>query len=286
MRRRRLPESTENHERWLVSYADFITLLFAFFVVMYSISTVSNGSYRVLSDSIVAAFSPPRSSLNPVQVGEPVRSSARMPESADAVSAAPVFIPFRPELLPDAKTAPASRGGGAALEAIASAAEQRIGELGGDLPLSVRRSEDWVEIQIQAQVLFPSGSRVLLSEAVPLLLNFADILRRIPNPINVEGHTDSLPINNAQFTSNWDLSAARAATVVRLFESNGIARARLSATGHADTRPVADNDSEDGRAANRRVVLVVLEETAEPPAADYTVEVAASGSATGDGGAH
>lgn len=275
MRRRRLPESTDNHERWLVSYADFITLLFAFFVVMYSVSTVSNGSYRVLSDSIVKAFNNPRLSLAPVQIGEPVRSSVRMIEAVDEVSAEPVFIPFRPDII---------RGDGGAslkggtLEDIAGVVEQRVADLIEDRTVAVRRSDDWVEIQIQATVLFPSGSRVLLSGAVPVLLNFPDILRRVPNAVNVEGYTDDRPISNAQFSSNWDLSASRAASVVRLFEANGIDPARLSATGHGENRPIADNDVEEGRAANRRVVLVVMSDTADGRRkAAYTVNVATPG---------
>lgn len=277
MRRRRLPETTDNHERWLVSYADFITLLFAFFVVMYSISTVSDGSYRVLSDSIVKAFNNPRLALEPVQVGDPVRSSVRMIESADEVSAPPVFIPFRPDIIRrdgEAGTAGALDGG--SLEDIAGVVEQRVQDLIEDRTVAVRRSDEWVEIQIQATLLFPSGSRVLLSGAVPVLLNFADILSRVPNPINVEGYTDNRPIRNAEFTSNWDLSAARAASVVRLFEANGIDPARMSATGHGENHPVAENATEEGRAANRRVVLVVMADSSDPRRqASYTVEVAA-----------
>ncbi|MEQ8514663.1 MAG: flagellar motor protein MotD [Chromatocurvus sp.] len=277
MRRRRLPETTDNHERWLVSYADFITLLFAFFVVMYSISTVSNGSYRVLSDSIVSAFNNPRLSLAPVEVGEPVRSSVRMIEAVDEVSAAPVFIPFRPDIIRRDDDGGVSLGNGS-LEEVAGVIEQRVADLIEDSMVAVRRSDDWVEIQIQATVLFPSGSRVLLSGAVPVLLNFVDILRRIPNAVNVEGYTDDRPISNAQFSSNWDLSASRAASVVRLFEANGIDPSRLSATGHGENHPIADNDTEQGRAANRRVVLVVMSDTTDGRRkAAYTVEVAAPG---------
>ena len=283
MRRRRLPESNDNHERWLVSYADFITLLFAFFVVMYSISTVSNGSYRVLSDSIVKAFNTPRLSLDPVQIGEPVRSSVRMIEAVDEVSAEPVFIPFRPDIIrrDGDGDGDGDRGSGASLDPgglneIAGVVEQRTEKLIENRMVAVRRSDDWVEIQIQATLLFPSGSRVLLSGAVPILLEFADILRRVPNAVNVEGYTDNRAIRNAQFSSNWDLSAARAASVVRLFEANGVDPGRLSATGHGENHPIADNGTQEGRAANRRVVLVVMSDTADGRRqAVYTVDVAA-----------
>ncbi len=277
MRRRRLPESTDNHERWLVSYADFITLLFAFFVVMYSISTVRDGSYRVVSNSIVQAFNNPRLSLDPVQVGEPVRSPVRLVEGASDTPAASVFIPYRADLIPRDGDGGMGVAGGS-LEAIAGVVEQRVADLIEDRTVAVRRSDDWVEIQIQATVLFPSGSRVLLSGAVPVLLNFADILRQVPNAVTVEGYTDDRPIRNAQFSSNWDLSASRAASVVRLFEANGIDPSRLSATGHGENHPIADNDTEEGRAANRRVVLVVMSESADGRRkAAYTVDVAAQG---------
>lgn len=277
MRRRRLPESTDNHERWLVSYADFITLLFAFFVVMYSISTVRDGSYRVLSNSIVEAFNNPRLSLDPVQVGEPVRSPVSLVEGANDAPAGPVFIPFRPDIVRRDGDGGMNVEGGS-LEAIAGVVEQRVADLIEDRTVAVRRSDDWVEIQIQATVLFPSGSRVLLSGAVPVLLNFADILRQVPNAVNVEGYTDDRPIRNAQFSSNWDLSASRAASVVRLFEANGIDPSRLSATGHGENHPIADNDTEEGRAANRRVVLVVMSESTDGRRkAAYTVDVAVQG---------
>ena len=254
-RQRRVPQPVENHDRWLISYADFITLLFAFFVVMYSLSTFSEGSYRVLSDSIVNAFGRPLMALDPVQIGKPVRTPERLLEAPDAVSARPRLYPLRPGV----GAGPAGAGAGdPALERVAEGVQARADLLlAGDV-VDVRRDALWVEIELKAEVLFPSGSRVLLAGAVPVLEAFAEIFRDLPNPIRVEGFTDNVPIANGRFPSNWELSAARAARVVRLFEASGVAPARLSATGFGAQRPVASNATPEGRARNRRVLLVVM----------------------------
>ena len=256
-RRRRLQEPAENHERWLISYADFITLLFAFFVVMYSISTARDGSYRVLSDSIVRAFSAPLLPLGQQNPGAVPRPEARRAVTP-ASEGAPVMIPLRPELLRGESQSSAAERASAELNELAGAVESRVPELIDDELISVQRNESWLEIEIKAQLLFASGSRVLLAEAVPILEGFASMLREAPNRINIEGFTDNVPIRNGRFPSNWELSAARAATVVRLFEANGIAPERLSATGYGEHQPVASNDTAEGRARNRRVVLVVF----------------------------
>ena len=116
----------------------------------------------------------------------------------------------------------------------------------------------WVELEIDSTLLFPSGSGVLLARAVPVLSRIAGVLAPIPNRVRVEGYTDNVPIRNDLFPSNWELSAARASSVVRLFESSGIDPARLSAVAFGEQNPSASNETEAGRAENRRVVLVVL----------------------------
>jgi chemotaxis protein MotB len=264
-RRRRQLDYSDNHERWLISYADFITLLFAFFVVMYSISTAREGSYAVLSDSIVRALNAPFLALQRQSSG-----GVPMPEvwSAEApgTEASQAMIPFKPELL-DAAPSKAASGDAATesrgeIDRLAGAVENRVSDFIDEELIKVERNDYWLEIEIKAQLLFASGSRVLLSEAVPVLENFATVLRDVPNLVNVEGFTDNVPIRNGRFPSNWELSAARAATVVRLFEENGIAPERLSATGYGEHRPIAGNDTPEGRARNRRVVLVVMSSAA------------------------
>jgi chemotaxis protein MotB len=270
MPRRKLPETVDNHERWLISYADFITLLFAFFVVMYSTSAVNYGDFRVLSDSIVAAFINPRASLDPIQEGELVRSPVDMVTTIDSVAEKPVTIPLRLSENDGADSSapgvagPVAPAGQGQLTAMAEDMQQEMQDFAVQDRVRVRRESDWVEIEIRDDLLFPVGSRVLLNSAVPVLAALAAKLREIPNEINVEGFTDNQPIRNGLFPSNWELSAARATAVVRALEREGVDPARLSATGYGENRPVGDNATEEGRAQNRRVVLVVRSYT--PPA--------------------
>ena len=287
MARKRHYEEPENHERWLVSYADFITLLFAFFVVMYSVSSVNEGQYRVLSDSIVSAFHNPTSSLDPVQVGELVRSPILMPKQITDVSAVPeeIQIPLMMKYQqPDSNDAVEEIDAELEAEAIAAAqkkedesftqkalnaAENEIDAMGDDVEekmddlidddiINIKRNKFWLEVEIKSSLLFPSGNSELIVDAIPVLQQLSAIFVDLPNRINVEGFTDNEPIKTFAFPSNWELSAARAAAVVRLFERNGIEPSRMAAIGYGEYQPISENDSDEGRAKNRRVVLVVM----------------------------
>lgn len=274
MARKTRHEEHENHERWLVSYADFITLLFAFFVVMYSVSSVNEGKYRVLSDSLTAAFRAPPHSSELVQLGE--RSEG--PGIAVPVQGIPSLIalpiPQQPEPQPDAKhirepePAPdkvsddTKTAGGDGIEPqltqIADEIVTAMGSLIDDDLISVRRDKRWLEVEIKSSILFPSGSSRLAPAAFEMLESLAQILARFPNPIHVEGFTDNVPIHTVQFLSNWELSAARAASVVHLFTDYGVAPNRMAAIGYGEYKPMSDNATPEGRAKNRRVVLVVM----------------------------
>lgn len=277
MARKKKHEEHENHERWLVSYADFITLLFAFFVVMYAVSSVNEGKYRVLSESLVAAFRSPTKSILPIQVG----NTAKSPFS-DAVDfrQAPIAIELpnlpAPRIEPDEEQAPQQHQGSsdAKKSSDAEAAQEALAQISGEIEqamgamiekglVSVRRSQHWVEVEINTSILFPSGSATLSRAALPILENLASILKRFPNAIHVEGFTDDVPINNVIFPSNWELSAGRAASVVHLFTEAGLEPERLVAIGYGEYRPAADNGTAEGRAKNRRVVLVI-QSTADP----------------------
>lgn len=256
MARKKKHEEHENHERWLVSYADFITLLFAFFVVMYAVSSVNEGKYRVLSDSMIAAFRSPTKSIMPIQIGNIVKSP-----SGAAVELPPMAQNRTIE--PTRRTPRSGNGGdgGSAQEALhqvandlAKAFEPLIAE---DL-VSLREGRLWLELEIRAAVLFDSGRADVRRDALPVVDRVVDILRGVPNSVRVEGYTDDRPIRSAQFQSNWDLSAARAGSMVHHLLQSGIDPLRLSLAGYGEYRPVADNASEDGRTRNRRVVLVVL----------------------------
>jgi len=254
--RRRRPEEPENLERWLVSYADFITLLFAFFVVMYAISSVNDGKYRVLTDTLTEAFKteatapPPTASLGPeVQ-----------PKAAAVVSE-------QPPLLPSIYN---NQGTPAAIDLLQRSARMNsLGEIADEFrqafaPLMdedlIRVDQDalWVELEINSSILFDSASAELAYQAEPVLRKVADILRKYPNFIQVEGFTDNVPISTYLYPSNWELASSRAASVVRLFEESQVDPDRLVAVGYGEYRPIADNASEQGRRRNRRVVVVIL----------------------------
>ena len=269
MARKKKHEEHENHERWLVSYADFITLLFAFFVVMYSVSAVNEGKFRVLSESLVAAFRDNPKSLDPVKLGSPVRSPPLPGQTHDPAPPQPGLMP--PVQLPIQNRDQASQkaAAAAARAKIEAEREKAISQMAADLekelaPLidqnlvSVRRNKYWLEVEIKTSILFPSGSARLANSAIATLKKVAVILGSYPNPIHVEGFTDNQPISTVAFPSNWELSAARAASVVHLFSAAGIQAERMAAIGYGEYQPVADNATAEGRNANRRVVLVVL----------------------------
>lgn len=246
---RRKPVSLSiNHERWLVSYSDFITLLFAFFVVMYSISQVNESKYRVLSDTLVDAFEPEKRvarTLQPIQVGDPIASDASA-------------VLETPEPAPEAER----EGDGHFRKTVdfpqlAGQFTQEFGELAEEERLQVQSNEFWLQIDVDSSILFDSASAIPSNEAVRIFADMAETLKGYDNPIQVEGYTDDVPINSSQFPSNWELSAARAAAIVRLLAENGIEPQRLSAVGFGEYQPIAQNDSDLGRQQNRRVVLMM-----------------------------
>lgn len=234
MARRRHHEEHENHERWLVSYADFITLLFAFFVVMYSISSINEGKYKVLSDSLTGVFNQPDRSIKPIPVGEERPRTSQPDDSA----------------MDD----PSSDS---TLQSIASSVREAFGELIQADQLTVRGNEMWIEIELSSSLLFPSGDAIPNNQAFDIIEKVAKILAPYQNPVKVEGFTDNLPIQTAQYPTNWELSAARAASIVRMLAMEGVDPSRLAVVGYGEFQPVADNATAEGRARNRRVVLVI-----------------------------
>lgn len=247
--RKRRSDDSEKLDRWLVSYADFITLLFAFFVVLYAISSVNEGKYRVVSDSLLEAFDTIPKSLEPVQVGEISRTKR---DSIIENVALPSETRQREEYSSDALRLN--------LKEMADDIEAAMEGLIGDGQIRLLRSDDWLEIEINTSILFPSGDTRLVEGARPVLKRIANILKPFPNPVNVEGFTDNVPISTDLYPSNWELSAARAATVVHLFTREGIQPSRMTAIGYGEYRPKASNETARGRAKNRRVVLAVLAE--------------------------
>lgn len=252
-RRRRQAEEHDNHERWLVSYADFITLLFAFFVVMYSLSSINEGKYRVVSDSIVQAFR----SLSITDRGEQF--------IVPPVAMAPVVRPAPPANAELQEAAEARRRQTTAqMRGMAEEIRRAMGALAQTGEVNVSEGAFGISIEINAALLFASGDATLSAPAAEALRAVAQVLAASIFPITIEGHTDSTPIGSWRFPSNWELSAVRASSVARLFVDSGVLPGRLSVAGYADQRPVADNASEEGRGRNRRVTILLEARDVEP----------------------
>ena len=250
MARKRHEEEAENHERWLVSYADFITLLFAFFVVMYAISSVNEGKYRVLSDALVSAFRNVESSPNPIEIGAPTHGASNKSTAHTAVIA-----PLTPKVDPGA-TAEALH-----MKQLAHSVLDVLQPLMKNGQVRVTQSKRGVAVEINAELLFDPGAAELHEASVSALQALAGKLTEVDNLIQIEGYTDNLPIRSLQYPSNWELSAARASSVVRLMEAAGVNHERLVAVGYGENRALADNGTLDGRAKNRRVTIMILSDS-------------------------
>jgi chemotaxis protein MotB len=240
MARRKREEEHQNHERWLVSYADFITLLFAFFVVMYALSTVNEGKYRILSDSMVNAFR-----------NVPVNTAAQTPVvvTRPLPQQKPDTVAKKPDPVKQVQREKMKDVAKDILEVMAPLIEQG--------KVRVIETSRGVTIEINDSILFSPGQALLQPPMVRAMRAIAEVIAASDFPITIEGHTDNVPINTLQFPSNWELSAVRATTVLRLFADAGVAAERLTAIGYADTRPVEPNLLADGRARNRRVSILI-----------------------------
>lgn len=257
-KRKRQPEHV-NHERWIVSYADFITLLFAFFVVMYSVSSINEGKYRVLSQTLTQAFQESSRSLTPIQVGD-LQQQGRDVVGADRygalIQSSSRVGPGTVDESNNLADIPADES--QRLNFLAATIEDMLGAYVEQDLVEVIYAKDRVLVNMKDKMLFASGSATLSATAVTALRDISRMLSKVPNQIQVEGNTDNRPIHTEEFPSNWELSAARAASVVHLMARMGIDPARLSAIGYGEHRPAAGNDTEEGRAKNRRVSLVIL----------------------------
>jgi chemotaxis protein MotB len=236
-----------NHERWLVSYADFITLLFAFFVVMFAVSQVDSKKLGRFTESVNVAFR--ANGLFAPTSGSPLERGG----SAGA-SIVPSIVSDRPSLFRYTAASPRA-------QAVKDSLEERLDEAGLGASVGLRYDERGVAVSLPESLYFRPGSANVLADALDELAAVAAAVAAQPGAIVVEGHTDDLPLSSPLFPSNWELSSARAARVVRfLIEEGGIDSARLSAVGLADTRPLVENTDEATREANRRVQIVLVTE--------------------------
>lgn len=245
-RRKKYEEEHESHERWLVSYADFITLLFAFFVVMYAVSSVNQVKYQDLTRSLGTAFKSDRPYGNIIH---------RNPSATEPVPVHPGIAPTLPlTRLKNERYRKEQEN----MTAMAMNLANALSPLIHAGKVHVIQTNYGVRIDIDESLLFAPGSAELSGAAAEPLAHIAQILVADPHTVEVQGHTDNIPIHNASFYSNWELSAVRASTVVRLFAENGVEENRLSATGFGSAQPIGDNLTAEGRASNRRVSVMLL----------------------------
>lgn len=248
MARKKKPEEHENLERWLVSYADFITLMFAFFVVMYSLSSLNEGKYRVLSESLMVAFQNP---------------SALIKQKPEVAAGQKVIMQPQTAIIRKPMADPRTRQQEQKMKGIAKDVMKVMDPLVKEGQVKITQSERGVAIEINASVLFSSGDAKLASESIKVLTAVGQVLTQVDNPVQIEGYTDDVPIKSPVFPSNWELSAARASSVVRLFEENGVDPERMVAVGYGENHPVDSNDTAEGRSRNRRVTVMILNEEQE-----------------------
>lgn len=228
-------ESESN--RWIISYADFITLLFALFVVLYAMSTVNQQKYETVFQSISKAFKVRTPVITPMLPYEENNSTINTSVST---------------LKPDSDLINTE------FDMIKKNIHQTFDGTLPDNLVSIRDDRDWIEIELKNSLLFDPGSARLIKASNDLMEKIAKTLSSISNIIQVEGFTDDSPMQNEQYPSNWELSGARAAAIVRKLEELGIQSERMSAVGYGQNYPIADNELDGGPAKNRRVKLLIL----------------------------
>jgi chemotaxis protein MotB len=265
MARKPKHEDHVNHEAWAIPYGDLVTLLLAFFVVMYAVSSINEGKFRVLSEAMSIAFGGPPRAIQPIELGELSPRRAMREQSVDLLSithAMPHPAGLAADLPSPRMPVPApgmSRGESKdpALEKLGDEIERKLAHLVTAQTVRVRRGATWLEVEIRTDILFASASAELSDSARQILAEIGRILAPMSHPVHVEGHTDNLPIQTRVFPSNWELSASRAASVVHVFGQLGVAPPRMSVVGYGEYRPRAGNDTAEGRNQNRRVTIVV-----------------------------
>jgi chemotaxis protein MotB len=245
-RRRKVHQAHANHERWVISYADFITLLFAFFVVMFATANADQGKARAVSEAVKAALSQSKEAKVVEMVKEAVeadKAGAGKPEDVKK-ELAPVAKLLREQLRPEI-----AKG-----------------------QIELKMESRGLVISFRQAALFDSGADVVKPSAIESISKVAHAVVGIPNQVRLEGHTDNQPIHNDRFNNNWELSSARSIAMLQMMTTRfGIPVQRLAVAGYADVEPVASNDSDDGRARNRRVDVVILSSQAATREASASV---------------
>jgi chemotaxis protein MotB len=253
LRRKPLDDDDENPDRWLVSYADFITLLFAFFVVMYSISSVNKGKYDKLASSMGGAFTGENASIQlKMNAGNASDTASKLKnQQKSIIKPLPLTYLYSEKMRRERE----------ALTNMGIDLSNKLSPLISEGKVRVMQNNRGIRIDINDSVLFSPGSAELAGTASAMMNEIAIMLKDNQRHIQVEGHTDNIAIHNATFFSNWELSAVRASSVVRMLSEIGIAENRLSALGFGAAQPITENETPAGRAKNRRVSIMILYES-------------------------
>lgn len=254
MARQSRRQNEENHDRWLISYADFITLLFALFVVLYAMSKVDEGKYKVFGNSLNFAFG------SSILLGKPnVIDQAQTVQSEQELLLKTLVDKRNARLIEQ------QRKYNEAMQALVKNLNQVMAPLLKSEQVNVTQTPRGVVIDINASALFEPGEAALQRGAARTLGAVAQVLESGTEAIEVEGHTDDIPIFTPVFPSNWELSSARASSVVRLFIDQGVQAQRLRAVGLASYQPITSNETPEGRTRNRRVSVIILAPPVEVP---------------------
>ncbi|AXC14831.1 Flagellar motor rotation protein MotB [Acidisarcina polymorpha] len=261
MMRRKKNKPHVNHERWLVSYADFITLMFAFFVVMYATSKADVKKQVQMADSIDSAFR----TLGLFQQTPTKNGAAGLAHNQEG-PVTPMNIVSGEELM----APPAVK---VDLEKLKERLSGMLSTQIAEHVVSMKIGRDGLVISLREAGFYDSGSAAIHTNSLPVLNRIATALASSPYDIRIEGHTDNVPIHTEQFDSNWELSTSRATRLTRIFVADSFAPYRLSASGYAEFHPVAPNDTADGRSQNRRVDIIVLPRTSSHPELSIPTQV-------------
>lgn len=263
IRRKPFDDEDSDPHRWLVSYADFITLLFAFFVVMYAISSVNQGKYSQLTNSMGTAFSGDGTSgvdQNSDQKGLGDRGKVKGQQST-IIKPLPLSHLYTEKMRRERES----------MAMMGLDLSNKLSGMINEGKVRVLQNNRGIRIDINESLLFSPGSADLSIAASGIMSEVANKIKDNQRLVQVEGHTDNTPIRNDKFFSNWELSAVRASSVVRMLASAGIAENRLSALGFGSSQPISENETPDGKAKNRRVSIMILYESDKPEDSTRTI---------------
>lgn len=266
MRRIRMTNriKSPSQERWLVSYADYMTLMFALFVVLYASAIVKEETYDVLSESLGKIFEI-KGEQNTGTSGEGILvNQVSQTEDFMGNDLQPEKGPVKSEQ-DKVKDESLEEQLGNPFDALEYELKKALSELMENDLAKLQLNDDWLTIELSSGLMFPSGSAASNPAALLILEQVAIVLSSVNNLIEVRGYTDSQRISNEIFSSNWELSAARAASVTNWLERFGIPQIRLSIKANGSNEPLASNETAEGRAQNRRVVIALSKYTIEQP---------------------